>query len=144
MYQLQPLYLPGARAATSSRTRPGQEGRATTSESCARARRRCYRLATDCHYFAKPTKTLFNDIRIYFPMSAQDRVYKVVDRYMTFAKDYFSTRRRRGYDLAGNRLECRATTRRGHAVPAHAAAAQRLLPVPPAPRRDRESVQLAA
>ena len=36
------------------------------------------RLATDWHYFARPTKTLFNDIRIYFPMSAQLRVYKTV------------------------------------------------------------------
>ena len=44
-----------------------------------------HRLATDRHYFAKPTKTLFNDIRIYFPMSAQHRVYRVVDRYLTFA-----------------------------------------------------------
>jgi hypothetical protein len=33
------------------------------------------RLATDWHYFARPTKTLFNDIRVYFPMSAQLRVY---------------------------------------------------------------------
>ncbi len=96
-----------------------------------------HRLATDWHYFAKPSKTLFNDIRIYFPMSAQYRVYKVVDRYMTFAKEYFSTRPLTGYDVEGNRLECRATTRRGTAVPAHAAAAQRLLPVAPAPRRDR-------
>ena len=47
-----------------------------------------YRLATDWHYFAKPTKTLFNDIRVYFPMSAQPRVYRVVDRYLTFAKEY--------------------------------------------------------
>ena len=45
-----------------------------------------YRLATDWHYFARPTKTLFNDIRVYFPMSAQPRVYRVVDRYMTFAR----------------------------------------------------------
>ena len=43
-----------------------------------------YRLATDMHYFARPTKTLFNDIRIYFPMSSQRRVYCVVDRYLTF------------------------------------------------------------
>ena len=61
----------------------------------ARLRGGGHRLATDWHYFAKPSKTLFNDIRIYFPMSAQYRVYKVVDRYMTFAKEYFSTRRRR-------------------------------------------------
>ena len=65
------------------------------------------RLATDWHYFAKPTKTLFNDIRIYFPMSAQLRVYKVCDKYMTFARDYFAA------NPVAERLECRATTRRG-------------------------------
>ncbi len=65
------------------------------------------RLATDRHYFAKPTKTLFNDIRIYFPMSAQLRVYKVCDRYMSFAREYFAA------NPVAERLECRATTRRG-------------------------------
>ena len=74
-----------------------------------------YRLATDWHYFARPTKTLFNDIRVYFPMSAQPRVYRVVDRYLTFAKDYFATMPLSGYDIEGNRIECRATTRRGTA-----------------------------
>jgi hypothetical protein len=72
-----------------------------------------YRLATDHHYFAKPTKTLFNDIRIYFPMSAQRRVYCVVDRYLALAKDFLLARPATGYDIEGNRLECRATTRRG-------------------------------
>src|SRR3712207_6041964 len=72
-----------------------------------------HRLATDWHYFAKPSKTLFNDIRIYFPMSQQRRVYCVVDRYMTFAKEYFASQPLTGYDIDGNRLECRATTRRG-------------------------------
>jgi len=72
-----------------------------------------HRLATDMHYFAKPTKTLFNDIRIYFPMSAQERVYHVVDRYIAFAREYFSSLPMTGYDVAGNRIECRATTRRG-------------------------------
>ena len=72
-----------------------------------------YRLATDWHYFAKPTKTLFNDIRIYFPMSSQQKVYRVVDRYMTFAKRYFSSMPLSGYDIEGRRIECRATTRRG-------------------------------
>jgi len=71
------------------------------------------RLATDRHYFAKPTKTLFNDIRIYFPMCSQERVYLVVDRYMTFAKEYFASLPLSGYDVDGNRIECRATTRRG-------------------------------
>ena len=27
------------------------------------------RLATDRHYFARPARSLFNDIRIYFPVS---------------------------------------------------------------------------
>ena len=74
-----------------------------------------HRLATDRHYFAKPTKTLFRDIRIYFPMSAQRRVYCVVDRYITFAQEFLATQPLTGYDIDGNRLECRATTRRGTA-----------------------------
>ena len=65
------------------------------------------RLATDRHYFAHPARTLFKDIRIYFPMSAQLRVYKTVDRYMTFAREYFAS------NPLAERLECRATTRRG-------------------------------
>src|SRR3954465_4230925 len=72
-----------------------------------------HRLATDRHYFAKPTKTLFNDIRIYFPMSAQRRVYRVVDRYLSFAEEFIAAQPVNGFDLEGNRLECRATTRRG-------------------------------
>jgi hypothetical protein len=71
------------------------------------------RLATDRHYFAKPTKTLFNDIRIYFPMAAQHRVYCVVDRYLRCAQEFLATQPLVGYDLDGNRLECRATTRKG-------------------------------
>lgn len=71
------------------------------------------RLATDRHYFAKPAKTLFNDIRIYFPMSAQEQVYRTVDRYMTCAQAFLDAQPAGGYDLLGNRLECRATTRKG-------------------------------
>ena len=78
--------------------------------SCESAVRR---LATDRHYFAKPSKTLFNDIRIYFPMSQQHRVYRVVDTYMTLARQWLDTQPLQGYDLMGNRLECRATTRKG-------------------------------
>ena len=72
-----------------------------------------YRLATDRHYFARPSRTLFNDIRIYFPMQSQHRVYRVVDRTCRSPREWFATRPTRGYDLAGNRLECRATTRKG-------------------------------
>ena len=39
------------------------------------------RLATDRHYFARPARTLFCDIRAYFPMSAQSDVHSVVARH---------------------------------------------------------------
>src|SRR5829696_6705265 len=61
-----------------------------------------YRLATDRHYFAKPSKSLFREIRIYFPICAQDHVYRVVDRYMTFARQWFEAQTTGGYDLADN------------------------------------------
>jgi hypothetical protein len=95
--------------------RSGQAG-PTNHERVLRAcEAAVYRLATDLHYFAKPSKTLFNDIRLYFPMSSQHRVYAVVDRYMTFAKEFFAAQPLSGFDIEGNRLECRATTRRGTA-----------------------------
>ena len=72
-----------------------------------------HRLATDRHYFARPSRTLFNDIRPYFPMSAQLRVYRVVDRYLTFAGDYLASRPTAVMELTGQKLECRATTRKG-------------------------------
>jgi hypothetical protein len=72
-----------------------------------------HRLATDRHYFARPSRTLFNDIRAYFPMSAQLRVYTVVERYMTFASEFFAARPAAVMELTGQKLECRATTRKG-------------------------------
>jgi len=71
------------------------------------------RLATDRHYFAKPSKTLFNDIRMYFPMSQQHRVYRVVDTYMHLTREWLDSQPLQGFDPMGNRLECRATTRKG-------------------------------
>jgi hypothetical protein len=72
-----------------------------------------HRLTHDRHYFAKPSRTLFNDIRIYFPMSAQERVYQVVDRYLSFAARYLATRPTAVMELTGRRQDCRATTRKG-------------------------------
>jgi len=71
------------------------------------------RLATDRHYFARPARTLFNDIRPYFPMSSQARIYRVIERYIALADDFLARQPMTGYDLAGNPLQCRATTRKG-------------------------------
>src|SRR5579863_7405169 len=60
------------------------------------------RLATDRHYFARPARSLFADIRVYFPMSAQRRVLTVVERYMAFADEFLRSQPQNGFDIYGN------------------------------------------
>jgi hypothetical protein len=88
----------------------GPSNRERVLRACEAAVRR---LATDRHYFAHPSRTLFNDIRAYFPMAAQLHVYRVVDRYLSFAGDYLATRPTAVMELTGQKLDCRATTRKG-------------------------------
>lgn len=71
------------------------------------------RLATDRHYFARPVRSLFLDIRIYFPVSSQRRVLMVVERYLKFADDFVRNQPSTGFDVLGNPLRCRASTRKG-------------------------------
>ncbi len=71
------------------------------------------RLATDRHYFARPARTLFMDIRAYFPISAQGRVWRVVERYTTFADEFLSHQPQSRFDIYGNPILCRASTRKG-------------------------------
>ena len=74
------------------------------------------RLATDRHYFARPARTLFCDIRTYFPMSAQARVLQVVCRYLGFAQQFLAEHPHAGYTaVSGEPPQCRATTRKGAA-----------------------------
>ena len=73
------------------------------------------RLAFDRHYFARPARSLFNDIRIYFPLASQRRVWTVVEHYMRCAEEWLSRQPQQGYDIDGNPLQCRATTRKGTA-----------------------------
>ncbi len=71
------------------------------------------RLATDRHYFAHPARSLFCDIRVYFPMCCQRRVLNVVRQYMGFADEYLRNLPHNGFDAYGNPLQCRASTRKG-------------------------------
>ena len=74
------------------------------------------RLATDRHYFARPARTLFCDIRSYFPMGAQGEVHSVVTRYMTYAQRFLVEHPHEGYTaVSGAPPQCRATTRKGAA-----------------------------
>ena len=73
------------------------------------------RLATDRHYFARPERTLFRDIRVYFPMTSQLRVLRVIERYMASVDEFLLRLPRNGFDVNGDPLQCRATTRKGSA-----------------------------
>ena len=71
------------------------------------------RLASDRHYFARPARSLFNDVRILFPLSKQLVAYSVIERHMRLAADYVEHQARVGHSLTGAPLICHATTRRG-------------------------------
>ena len=71
------------------------------------------RLATDRHYFARPVKTLFADIRALFPMSSQLHVYRVIEQNVLLATEYVDTQARDGVSFDGSPLCCHATTRKG-------------------------------
>ncbi len=71
------------------------------------------RLATDRHYFARPARSLFREIRNYFGMASQMRVLRVVEHYLTLADEYFMSLPATGFDINGEPLQCRATTRQG-------------------------------
>src|SRR5579859_2941662 len=71
------------------------------------------RLATDRRYFAHPARTLFNDIRAYFPMSAQLRALRTIERYLSLADEFLRRLPQNGFDAYGNPLQCRASTRKG-------------------------------
>jgi hypothetical protein len=90
--------------------RPGPTNHTRVLKACEAT---VERLAFDRHYFARPARTLFNDIRAYFPMSSQARVYVVVKSYLQLADEWLAQEGRQGYDINGNPLQCRATTRKG-------------------------------
>jgi hypothetical protein len=81
-------------------------------EACEQA---FQRLARDRHYFARPSRTLFNDIRIYFPMAEQLRVHQAIERHMRVASQFVDEREREGISLDGSPLCCHASTRKGTA-----------------------------
>jgi hypothetical protein len=91
---------------------PASDPHAEVLRACERT---LERLANDRHYFARPARTLFNDIRSYFPMSQQARVCQTVTRVLALADEWLDHQPRQGFDINGNPLQCRATTRKGTA-----------------------------
>ena len=70
------------------------------------------RLAADPHYFAKPDRTLFADIRRYFPITAQATVAYSVNQGVGAAVDFIEEQIESGA-FEGGVAHCHATTRKG-------------------------------
>ena len=70
------------------------------------------RLAADPRYFARPTRSLFEEIRRYFPITQQAQVAWAVSEGIGAAVDFIEEQIESGaYD--GGVSRCRATTRKG-------------------------------
>jgi hypothetical protein len=70
------------------------------------------RLAKDSRYFADPAKSLFSDIRYYYPIRAQERVFHIVKTYIAAALEFMEAEQERAV-TEGAMLRCRAQTRKG-------------------------------
>ena len=70
------------------------------------------RLANDPLYFAKPDRALFQDIRRYFPITAQALVAWAVQAGVSAAMQFIEEQIEAGA-LDGGIARCRATTRKG-------------------------------
>jgi len=70
------------------------------------------RLASDPLYFANPDRALFQDIRRYFPITAQAQVAWAVQRGVSAAVEFIQEQIEAGA-LDGGVARCRATTRKG-------------------------------
>ena len=80
------------------------------------------RMVCDRHYFARPARTLFQDVRPHVALQAQGRACQVVQTYVRFAEQLLDQMPTNGLDANGRPLQCRATTRRGtpcQRVPLH-------------------------
>ena len=88
----------------------GREAHEQVLHSCEET---VQRLVGDRHYFARPARYLFQEIRPHFPMQAQPRVWRVVHGYVRCAIEVLERMPQNGFDVNGRPMQCRATTRRG-------------------------------
>jgi hypothetical protein len=70
------------------------------------------RLAADPHYFAKPDRALFADIRRYFPITVQAQVAWSVNHGVSAAVEFIEEQIESGV-FEGGVAHCHATTRKG-------------------------------
>jgi hypothetical protein len=72
------------------------------------------RMMTDRRYFARPARTLFNEVRELFALSEQVRVYMVIERHIQLADEWLESL---PADVThdGRPRNCLASTRKGTA-----------------------------
>ena len=70
------------------------------------------RLACDRRYFARPARSLFNEVRMHFAIGDQLRVWTVIDRNIGLALEFLE-RTARGRRPRRPAAQCRAHTRKG-------------------------------
>jgi hypothetical protein len=90
----------------------GTQNRLLFLQACERA---MDRLAADRQYFARPARSLFNEVRTFFPIKSQLRVLRIIERHMALATEYVEYHAAAGLNLDGSPMSCHATTRRGTA-----------------------------
>lgn len=71
------------------------------------------RLMTDRRYFARPARTLFNDVRPYFSIGDLPRVYVIIDRNIQLALRFLAQVPDYAYEASGVARHCQAMTRKG-------------------------------
>jgi hypothetical protein len=87
----------------------GCANRQAVLEACEAAVRR---LGTDRRYFARPARSLFNEVRTYFAIGDQLHVWNVIESNISLALDLLE-RAPELLELDGAPRECRAHTRKG-------------------------------
>jgi hypothetical protein len=71
------------------------------------------RLAKDRRHFAKPARSLFNEIRVYFSLASQLRVYMIVQRNIDLAHELLARMPELELSSDGLPRSCQAMTRKG-------------------------------
>ena len=92
---------------------PGDRSRRNHQRLLAACEGAVERLAVDRHYFARPARSLFSEVRAYFPMQGQLRAYRVIESHMSLVQRYVEEHARAGVTFDGSPLCCSATTRKG-------------------------------
>ena len=72
------------------------------------------RLMTDHRYFARPSRTLFGNVRPYFAIGDLPRVYLVIDRNVGLAEDFLKRVPDYAFETNGIERSCQAMTRKGN------------------------------